>query len=270
MHQINVSSHTDELAWLPPSAGHEGTGGPIETVDQVLRNPAKLLQQLKNRDQLAPLTRRLVFTIMAAAALFGGALGLYRGGLQVAYAAVKLPLVILLTTVICAPALTAFNRVLRRRQDTPDFGRDVVLILCGLARGSLTLAALAPLVLLGICWNWGYHLLIITAVACCAVAGLTGLRVLFAGLKGTPGQLSHALLVGSMVLVVGLVATQTTWTFRPYLVRPQTQQVPFVRSLEGSFGQSVAQSTSSALGLYDHDRREPTRRMRTSRNGTKP
>ena len=264
MNQINASPHTSHLAWPSSPADQDGTHNLIATVDQLLRDPAGLLQ-LQGGDHLVPLARRMAFTIMASAALFGGALGLYRGGLQVAYAAVKLPLVLLLTTVICAPALTALNRVLRQQQGTPDVTGDVVLILCSLARASLTLAALAPLVLLGICWNWGYHLLVLTAVACCAVAGLTGLGLLFAGLQGTPGRLNHALLVGSMVLVVGLVAMQTTWTFRPYLVRPQTQQVPFVRSLEGSFGQSVAQSTSSALGLYDHH--EPRGQKR---NGNRP
>jgi hypothetical protein len=53
---------------------------------------------------------------------------------------------------------------------------------------------------------------------------------------------------------MALVGSQMAWTFRPYVVRPRTEDVPMIRALEGSFIDSVTISTSSALGIYSRER----------------
>jgi hypothetical protein len=65
-------------------------------------------------------------------------------------------------------------------------------------------------------------------------------------------------LVVAMIAVVGLDGTHTAWLFRPYLVRPRTTSIPFMRPLDGTFVDSVGRSTRSASGLYDEVRNEAT------------
>ena len=79
------------------------------------------------------------------------------------------------------------------------------------------------------------------------VGGFLGVATLWRGLRGRAGRF-----VAGMVLAgtFALVGTQMSWTLRPYLVRPQTVDVPVVRALEGSFLESVTESVFSAAGVF--------------------
>src|SRR5688572_23862739 len=127
---------------------------PLESVDRLLRDRRAVLNSIESGRDLAGTARAMLITIAAGAAMFGGAAGAYRGGAQVAFAAIKMPLAVLLTAAICAPALTAINAALDRRADVR---RDLALILTSLALGCLVLSAEAPLVLLAVTLGVGYH-----------------------------------------------------------------------------------------------------------------
>jgi hypothetical protein len=53
--------------------------------------------------------------------------------------------------------------------------------------------------------------------------------------------------------VFALVGSHMAWTFRPYIVRPRTRDVPFIRSIEDGFFDSVARTSRSARGIYVRD-----------------
>ncbi len=185
-------------------------------------------------------------TIAVGAGSFGAVLGAYRGGVQILFAGIKLPLVVLLTAAICAPALSAINGAMGR---SFDLRRDLAIVLVALATGCLALAAMAPIVLFGQMWGLGYHELVLLAVMCCTVAGAFGFVPLLVGLWQT-GREGVIWTIGALFLVFALVGSQMSWTLRPYLLRPRTEEVPFVRQVEGSFLDSVFTSLSSANGRY--------------------
>jgi hypothetical protein len=192
------------------------------------------------------MARAMIVTIVASAAVFGAALGMYRGGVQIAFAALKLPLVILLTAGLCAPALSALRHVVEGRTEVR---RDLALVLASLALGSLVIAALAPVIMLAVSWGVGYHALILLTVVCCAIGGAVGLSLFVSGTREI-ARGSRLLISAVLLVLVGLVGSQMTWTLRPYLVRPRTEDVPFLRHIEGGFLDAVATSSSSALGVY--------------------
>src|SRR5437868_11946416 len=117
----------------------------LETVDELLRDRKATLVRIHEGDDLAAFARAMIATIAAGAGAFGGAMGAWRGGPQILLAGVKLPLVILLTAALCAPATSALNAAMDRRA---DLRRDLALVLASLALGALVLAALAPVILL--------------------------------------------------------------------------------------------------------------------------
>lgn len=215
-------------------------------MDRLLRDPRGLLADAVDPAQAANLARSAILTIAIGAGCFGAAMGTARGGLQIPYAALKLPLAILLTTAVCSPALTAVNCALGR----PSALRaDLSLVIASLARTSFVLAAAAPLLLLGVWTGLSYHTLILLVVACCCVAGVVGLTLFVRALSGE--RLLHKLVVSAALLsVFALVGTQMAWTLRPFLQRPRDRQVHFVRSIEGSFLESVITSSRSARGVY--------------------
>lgn len=234
------------LTVAPPPLGQ----ATLATIDQLLRDRRGLLERLDRGDDLAGLARTMILAIVVCAGVFGAALGLYRGGVQILYAAVKLPLVVLLTAAICTPALSALRRV---AEGETTLRKDLALVLSSLALGSLVLAALAPLVTLAASWGISYHGLVLLTVVCCAAAGVVGLGLFFSGTRsGTWG--SRAVVAGTLLLLVAAVGVQMTWTLRPYVVRPRTEEVPFVRALEGGFLDSVGTSFDSARGIYHRSR----------------
>ena len=239
------------------------SAGGLGLVDGLLRRCGDVIDRIEQGEDLGEIARVMVLTIAVCAGVFGAAVGFYRGGLQIPFAAVKLPLVMLLTAGICTPALTGLRTALEGRgfgQARSDphggaLGRDVALVLVCLARSSLLIAATAPLVLLALTYGVGYHALILWVVLCCAVGGAAGVSLFTAALARRGGQRSRV--VAAIVAVVFVVVGgQMAWTLRPYLVRPRTPEVPFVRSIEGSFLDAVVQTADSARGIY-HRRAAP-------------
>lgn len=219
----------------------------LAEVDALLRDRSGVLARIEAGRALAPLTRTLIATIAVGAALFGVAIGSYRGGVQIAYAAIKLPMVLLVTAVVCAPTLSAVGFALGR---PVSLARDLSLLVASLATGALVLLAEAPLVLAARAADLDYHRAILAASGCAAVAAIASLRTLWRGVlaRGGRGAITTITVVS---LVFALVGAQVSWTLRPFLVRPQTVDVPPVREIDGSLYDSLRTTLRSASGVYD-------------------
>jgi hypothetical protein len=218
----------------------------IAIVDQLLRDRAGVLARIEAGRELAPLVRVLVATIAVGAALFGVAIGSYRGGAQIAYAAIKMPIALLVTAVVCAPTLSAVSLALGR---PVSLVRDLALLVAALASGALVLLAEAPLVLAARAVELGYHRTILAASLCAAVAALASVGTLRRGVQARGGR-GAGVALAAVALVFTLVGAQVSWTLRPFLVRPQTVDVPFVRELDGSLYDSLRTTLRSAGGVY--------------------
>src|SRR4051794_14977985 len=72
-------------------------------LEQLVRDPAGFAERVRSA-QPATLIRTLLITVALGAGVFGGVIGSYRGGRQIAYCAAKLPMVLIGTLVICTPA----------------------------------------------------------------------------------------------------------------------------------------------------------------------
>ena len=228
-------------ATLPPGA--------IARLELLLRDPDAFLVALDLAESspaadatLAALTRVLLGAVAVGAGLFGSIVGAHRGGLQVLACSVKVPLILLLTLVVCAAPFIAFARAAR----LPLTPRAVIaLALASCARFALVLLGLAPFVWLMEGWSLGYHRVILAVVGVCAVAGVAAGRLLFSGLaRSGPAGTRVGL---AFLAVFALVGAQTSWILRPFVVRPRTAQVPFVRSLEGDFLGALGATARSAV-----------------------
>ncbi len=229
-----------------PSALDSG----LAAVDALLRDRAGLLDRIDRREGLTALARTFALTLVAGAAVVGATIGAFRGGLQVPFAALKLPLVVLLTAGLCAPAYSALAAAVRGHTDVR---RDMTVILASLALGALLLSALAPVLLLAVFLGMGYHALALLFAATCLVAGAGGLTLFVAAERRREGP-GGWLITPVLLAVFALVGSQVSWTLRPYLVRPRAVEVPFVRAVEGSLFEAVLYSTGSALGRFRRDR----------------
>jgi hypothetical protein len=230
-------------------AGSPAPRPALGMIDLLLRDREGMLARIREGSELAAIMRTMIATIAVTMAIVGATLGSYRGGIQIAYAAIKLPVVLLGTAALSAPALSAIGAALGRRS---RLAADLALVMTALAFGSLLLVACTPLIMLGRSVDLDYHRMILAVVAMFAIAGSAALRMICRGvaLEAAPGWRTA---VAGLCVVFSLVGGQLSWALRPYLVRPRTPDVPFVRDVEGSLFDSVTGAMQSARGIYDRD-----------------
>lgn len=209
--------------------------------DVLLREPGLAVRRCLAGDGVAPLVRTALLSLLVGGAIYGGVIGSYRGELQVAYAALKMPIVLLGTLVVTAPALWALGAAAGR---TWSFRAVSSLVVCAAGRAALVLLALAPLLWLAIDLGSGYHFSTFLCATTFAVAGLTGLGTLVRGLGVA------RLGTGLAAAVVFLAAlAQSGWVLRPWLGRP-SQPVVLLRT-EAGVGPLESVVTSARLGTGD-------------------
>lgn len=221
----------------------------LSMIDLLLRDREGTLARIRAGADLKPILATMVATIAVSMAIVGAALGSYRGGIQIAYAAVKLPLVLLGAAALSAPALSAIGAALGRRS---RLSADLALVMSAVAFGALLLAATTPLILLGRSLELDYHRMIFATVLSFTVAGCATLHMIVRGVSAEQAPGWRAAVAG-LCCVFALVGAQLAWAMRPYLVRPRAPEVPFIRTVEGSLFDAVLTTARSARGLYDRD-----------------
>jgi hypothetical protein len=190
--------------------------------------------------------------IIAGAAAFGMAVGLWRDPLQAVYTAIKFPIILLLTTL----GNGLLNGLLAPLLGTNiGFRQSLLAVLMSFTIASAVLGALSPLVAYLI-WNAPplsaasadsratHSLILITVVAVIALAGtVANLRLLqlLRQLSGSPSSARRTMfawLTGNLLL-----GSQISWVLRPFVGSPNLP-VQFMRSdaWQGNFFESVSRS----------------------------
>src|SRR5262249_14193999 len=138
----------------------------------------------EDRD-VARIAKNALVAVATGAAIFGGVVGSWHGGRQIAFAAVKMPVVMLATLILCVPAFYAVAAVFGRPW---RFRAVVSLALVAGARFALVLLASAPALWLTINLGASYHATKLVAALAYALAGFAALTLLLRGLGDGPGK----------------------------------------------------------------------------------
>jgi hypothetical protein len=212
--------------------------------ERLLRRPTEIAEEARAGRPDAMVFLAALCALVLGAGLYGAALASSRGGLQIVYAALKLPIACLLTLIVVVPALAAISTALRRPLTLSGAS---VLVLAAAGRAALVLLALAPVVWLAFDQGLAYHRGIVVATLGYGLAGLSALGMLRLALGR---DLRSLIVIGCFGLVLLPAGGQAAWLLRPYVGRPSQAEVPFLRSREGSFGASVHQSLFSSVEMY--------------------
>jgi hypothetical protein len=206
-------------------------------INRLLRSPAEVAQDCRDDRDLAAIARTALIVILVGAAVFGAVVGSWHAGPQIAYAAVKMPLVMMGTLVLCAPAFYAVAAVFGRAW---SFRAVVSLALVAGARFALVLLATAPALWLAINLGSPYHVTKLVAALAYGLAGLAALVLLVRGLGDGPGKnVTIALFITTFLMVGG----QSAWILRPYLGTPGQAEVAFLtRDREGGLAVQLLKS----------------------------
>lgn len=211
----------------------------IHLTANALKDPRSLLDGDVNH--LAP---RLLAIAAIGAGIFGAVIGSYRGGIQMAFAAVKMPVLLLVPVIVALPAANALWRgcgveVNRRRL--------AIASLTGLARTGVLAAAASPILWLLFSVRLDYHAAVMLMSVTLVLVGLPGLLTVRMALPdGGPRRWIATL---GALLVVGGVTMQTGWLLRPFLARP-TADIAFLRPVQADVFSSLSATWRSARGDY--------------------
>jgi hypothetical protein len=192
--------------------------------------PARVGEFLRGRGPFAsgaPVAGRLPWLLgflVAGGAFYGAVMGSYGGvasgrGLHLLYAAVKVPLLLLVTSALCLPSFVVLNLVAGLGE---DLGRALRAVVATQSCVSVVLAGLAPLTAffyvsfpdyrLGVAWNG-----LMFAVGC-AGAGVVVRR--YYGPLVARNRRHRGMLAGWFALYV-FVGIQMGWVLRPFIGNPR-------------------------------------------------
>ncbi len=210
-------------------------------LNRLLRAPGDIAASCRDDRDTRAIAATSLVAVAVGAAVFGGVVGTFRGGVQMAYGAIKMPLAILLTLAIAVPAFHALAAGFGKPM---PFRSSVALALAAAGRSALVLVALAPALWLALDLGLSYHAAAAVAAIAYGVAGLAALSLLLRGLgKGAGRLLTAFTFIGVFIAVGG----QTSWIMRPYLVRPKAKTVVFLQQREGSFADALYTTSRSAM-----------------------
>ena len=232
------------------------TATSLDEIRVLLRaQPARLLDWLTHWR-----TQRLVWCvtiIIIGAGIYGAVMGVWRDAWQGFYTGIKLPLVILLTTL----GNTLLNGMLAPLLGLNlTFRQAFLMVLMTFAIAAVMLGALSPVAAF-VVWNTPpltaatrlasteYGLLQITLVAFIAYAGVTGNLCLVPLLRQLSGSASVARNVLLAWLAVNLLlGSQICWVLRPFIWDP-ARPVEFLgpEYLRGSFYETVFEAARRLL-----------------------
>jgi hypothetical protein len=216
-------------------------------LNRILRSPREVALDCRDDREVGSMAATSLAAITVGSLLFGAAAGSWRGATQALLAAGKLPVVMLATFALTAPAFYAAAAAVGR----PATARSVLsLMLASGARLSLVLLASAPVIWLAGNLGGSYDLVKILASIAYGLGGIAALSLLVRGVEEGPGRRSTLAVVIGVFLLVG---AQTAWSLRPYIGTPEDRTVPlFTRVHEGGL----------AFQLYDSVRRVSRGRAR--------
>ncbi len=186
----------------------------------LLRSPQSALEACANVDQQRQIAVTSLWVIALGGVLFGAAVGSFRGFPQFGIAALKLPVVTLLTLAAAGPAFHGIASAVDRRL---SFRTTLAIVLCAGARSSLVLIAIAPLLALAVDFGAAYPLVRLAALVSYGLAGLSALAFVLRAFGPGTGRLLGTF---SFVLTFLVIGAQTAWLFRPYLGSPRDASVP--------------------------------------------
>lgn len=178
---------------------------------------------LRGRGALAPgdgplPTARLVTLVLVCGGLHGLVMGSFAGGLGALFAALKIPLLLLLAPALCLPSFRVVHAVLGLADDLPAARRAV---LAGQATLAVSLAALSPVLVLVVLSSDHYHLVKLVNGALFLLASLAAQLTVarhYRPLLARDGRHRWALVIWPTLYL--FVALQLGYALRPFVGHP--------------------------------------------------
>ncbi len=214
---------------------------------------ADLLPGLQNKDEFFerilhdanPSRRlwRLTVTFIILTLIYGIVMGFYSGPLQAITAGVKVPILFLLSLLICFPAFFILQLILGSKMRLIHMA---VIVLSGYVLTGAIMVSFTPIVLLFVLTGGNYYFLQLLHIAIFAVAGIFGMKVVLDALKYSCEEKNVYPKTGVVVfrfwvVILAFVGIQLAWNLQPFLAE-KTAAYSLFKKYKGNFYTAVVYS----------------------------
>ena len=217
-------------------------------LDYILRAQTALFEQIHRQQQLPRIIASMSILCAILSAIYGLTMGMDHSLLQSVAAAIKLPILFVLTAIICIPSLYTFNVLLGQRF---KFLQTVTLMVMTLGTTSILLASLAPIAFFFSLTTPQYSFLLLLHVAIFGLCGVYGVQYLYRGcayLAFRMEQPLNNLLLRIWIVIYALVGMQLGWRLRPFVGSDGSPFQIFRPDQGGNFYIAVWNAISSLFG----------------------
>jgi predicted neutral ceramidase superfamily lipid hydrolase len=191
----------------------------LDSVNRFIRDPDTVYNDIKDERGLREYCFSSLFAILAFGGLYGAVMGLYAGGLQILFDALKIPMLLLISLFVSLPTYYVLSGILGGELSLRQLS---TLFMVSFAIMSTLLVAFMPVTLFFTLTTperaiTTYGFTIFLNVGFFALSGLTAVSYLLKGFGRIHGENRSwvlSFLIGSLVLI--FVGTQLAWVLRPY------------------------------------------------------
>ncbi|TBR57661.1 actin-binding WH2 domain-containing protein [Westiellopsis prolifica IICB1] len=218
----------------------------------LLRDRQAFLEEIRQRTRLETKASSLLVTSSIFFAIYGAIIGASHSWMQALSAAIKLPILYLLTLIICLPTLYFFNVLFGSRS---TIQQHLVVLLTAMSVISVLLFSLAPVTLFFlITAPDSYQFFKLLNVFIFAVTGSFGVKFLYEGMQllsqqDEVGKGTRTTILRSWLLLYAFVGMQLGWTLRPFFGDPKTSFELFRSVRGGSIYLDIVAAISEILGF---------------------
>jgi hypothetical protein len=219
-------------------------------IETILRDRADFFAAIRDSDRILQKIRAMLISCATFLAVYGAVMGASHSPLQAFSSLVKLPILFIVTLIICTPSLYFFNLLFGSRQ---TLWQTIALILTAMTTTSVLLLSFAPVVLFFLLTTSEYQFFKLLNVAFFAISGAMGVLFLRQGLQtlsdvdNPEGARTRRIIFILWVILYGFVGSQMAWTLSPFIGMPGE---PFIvlQRLGGNFYADVLNSIRTILG----------------------
>ena len=208
-----------------------------------LHNKDEFFEGIAREKNIGSRLWRLLGLFIAMTFFYGLIMGSYSGIAQALSAGVKVPLLFLLSLVICFPAFFVLQLILGSRM---KLSHMTAILLSGFVQTGAIMVSFTPIVIFFMLTGGNYHFLQLLHVTIYILAGLFGMKTVLDALKYSCEQKNIYPKTGVVVfrfwvVILAFVGIQLAWNLRPF-VAERDKPFALFRSYEGNFYTAVIYS----------------------------
>ncbi len=208
-----------------------------------LYNKDEFFNEIFNEQKTWERIWRLILLFIGLTFLYGLIMGCYSGVAQALTAGIKVPVLFLLSLIICFPAFFVIQYILGSKMKLSHMS---IIILSGYVLTGAIMVSFTPIIILFVLTGGNYYFLQLLHIAIFTVGGIFGMKTVLDALKYSCEQKNIYPKTGVevfrfWVIILAFVGIQLAWNMQPFLAE-KTQGYALFKKYKGNFYTAVIYS----------------------------